>query len=274
MVFRSLKKRVGSWLHTWDWFFQKCFPTRQFWSLFFSILGGLYVLEVSHGYWEWWLGKKTAISVQISLHPWKLAAGTWKYSIGKPETSIYIQTHNFGGFMIQNVGFPGCSSSGTAPTKKCFFPKPWTFTASWLNGTTILAAPFSDDGPVTTTSRDFSTCHMSRRGSSNTKRGGCYQVHLTWYYDHNVLPPKKKALNPLLLEVGCMDVFSWLPWSQLRIISSWCIFFIHLDLSTYVSFTQKISNQHTILGDISPTPPAHMPWRTNLWWFFLGGVQQ
>lgn len=100
--------------------------------------------------------------------------------------------------MIQNVGFPGCSSSGTAPTKKCFFPKPWTFTASWLNGTTILAAPFSDDGPVTTTSRDFSTCHMSRRGSSNTKRGGCYQVHLTWYYDHNVLPPKKKSSEPLV----------------------------------------------------------------------------
>ena len=42
---------------------------------------------------------------------------------------------------------------------------------------------------------------------------------------------------------------------------------------TDVSFTQKISNQHTILGDISPTPPAYMSWRTNLWWcFFWGGA--
>lgn len=147
--------------------------------------------------WE----KKTCISVQISLHSFETNP------LENQKHLQYIQTHNFGGFMIQNVSFRGYSSSGTAPTKKCFFPKPWTFTASWLNGTTILAAPFSDDGPVTTTSRDFSTCHMSRRGSSNTKREACYPTLpgiTTTTYSHT---KKKTALNPLLLEVGFMDVF-------------------------------------------------------------------
>ena len=132
---------------------------------------------------------------------------SWNLKISPLKTrNIYIQTNIFLGgdskcYFLGDVIFSGGTLKKKTQTRFTF-RKPRTFTVMWLNGTTILAAPFSNDGPVTTTSRDFSTCHISRRGSIITKQS-CYQAHPPGFSYHNVialhaLPPKTTAVFPLV----------------------------------------------------------------------------
>ena len=71
------------------------------------------------------LGKKTAISVQISLYPWKLTAGTWKYSIGKTRNiySIYKLTI-LGGSWFKMLVFRGVVPVALHQPKNVFFHSP------------------------------------------------------------------------------------------------------------------------------------------------------